>query len=478
MGKSRAKLNQVMQRAHASMKQEHFGAALKLYRSAYAMDKNNHQIMFRLGHVLLIAGFGEEAVEVLKRAAKKKANDIDTLILLSNAHLLNNDIEGMHTALTKALNWDPTHGMAVLTKVEAYLDSGMIDEARAVLEAIEDLDDPHEFVWMARGRLARDTKAYGEAVDIYKKLLDQPGTSQSCNRSALYELGYVLDKMGEYDRAFEYFRLANAGHIDGKIAHLDSIQSTWSAETIAGMPRSSIVDERPVIIAGVPRSGTTLTERVINAHPMGASVGECPLLLQMRSRTLASNLDQDRLDSYAQEYLGLLDSRVGAEPTRVIDKHMGSEKDLGFVSCVLPGVRVIQALRDPRDCCLSSYFQNFGTNVNYSRDLGMLGRQYVVHRKMMDYWKEHLEIPFYVSVYEEFVAEPERHTREMLEFLGLAFDEACLKFYESKDHVNTRSSMQVRQPVYQSSRQRWKNYEKHLGPLLETLGPYADGVMA
>ena len=139
---------------------------------------------------------------------------------------------------------------------------------------------------------------------------------------------------------------------------------------------------------------------------------------------------------------------------------------------------MIHALRDPRDCCLSAYFQNFGMNVSYSRDLGMLGRQYVAHREMMDYWGEHLEIPVYRVVYEDFVGDAEGHTRGLLDFLGLEFDEGCLRFHENTEHVHTASSMQVRKPVYQSSRQRWKNYEKHLGPLLEGLGVYADGVMA
>jgi len=347
-----------------------------------------------------------------------------------------------------------------------------------VLESIEALAAPHEFVWMARARYARDTKAYGEAVDIYERLIGDTELSESCKRSATYEYGTVLDKMGEYDRAFELFSRANAGHIEGKTAHLESLQKTWTPEVLAGLPRSTVQDERAVMIAGMPRSGTTLIERVINAHAMGASVGECPLLLQMRARTMVGNLDQEKIDSYAREYLDLLDARVGSEPARVVDKHMGSEKDLGLVSCVLPGVRVIQALRDPRDCCLSSYFQNFGTNVPYSRDLGMLGRQYVVYREMMEYWKEHLDIPVFVNVYEEFVSDSERHTRSLLSFLGLEFDEACLRFYENKEHVNTRSSMQVQKPIYQSSKQRWRNYEKHLGPLLDALGVYADGVNA
>ena len=478
MAKSAAKINDILKRAHVAMQHEHFGSALVLYRRAYALDKNNHQILFRLGHVLVTAGFGEEAVEVLKRAVKKKPGHVDSLLLLSSAQLLVGDLEGMHASLSKALTWDPGHGYTVLAKVEAFLDSGEIEHAKEVLDSIADIPDPHEFVWMARARYARDTKAFGESIDIYEQLIANPESSESCKRSATYEYGIVLDKMGEYDKAFEQFKHANAGYIGGKTAHLESLQSTWTPEVLKDLPRSTLLDERPVMIAGMPRSGTTLIERVINAHPAGSSVGECPMLLQMRARTMVGNLDQEKVDEYAKEYLALLDTRVGTDSTRVVDKHMGSEKDLGLVSCVLPKVRVIQALRDPRDCCLSSYFQNFGTNVPYSRDLAMLGKQYVVYREMMDYWKEHLDIPVFVNVYEEFVTDQERHTRSIMSFLGLEFDEACLRFYENKEHVNTRSSMQVQRPIYQSSKQRWKNYEKHLGPLLETLGKYADGVHA
>lgn len=478
MAKSNEKLRKTFEMANAAARQEHLGSALKLFRKAHSMDKNNPQIMIRLGHVLLMTGFYDEAIEVLRKAAKKESHNLDTLVLLSQAQLSIGDMNAMHQTLSKALTRDPSNGPALMAKVNAYLDSGMIDEAREVLGAVEDLSDPHVLVSMSRARFMRETKAYGDAVDTYKSVIQANKIAEDHKRSARFELGVTLDKMGEFDRAFACFKQANSGHIVGKMAHLESLQKNWSAEVLAGVPQSKIEDARPVMIAGMPRSGTTLIERVINAHPLGASVGECPLMLQMLNRTLVKNLDQGRIDSYAQEYLDLLDERVDPSAARVIDKHMGSEKDLGLISRVLPGAKVIHALRDPRDCCLSAYFQNFGINVPYSRDLGMLGRQYGVHREMMKYWAEHLEIAVFTNVYEEFVGDPERHTRGMLGFLGMEFDEACLKFYESKEHVHTASSLQVRNPVYTTSTQRWKNYEKHLGPLLEGLGEYADGVMA
>jgi tetratricopeptide (TPR) repeat protein len=478
MAKSAAKIQSTLNKAQMAMKQEHFGSALLLYRKAHAMDKNNHAILFRLGHVLVTVGYADEAVDVLKQAAKRKANDLNTLVLLSHAQLMQGDIDGMHATLDKALARDPLHEMVIQTKAVGYLDSGMIEEAKEVLDRVADLEDAGELIQMTRARYSKDTKDYDSALKIFGKLAEDTAVSDGTRRNATYELGAVLDKLGEYDRAFTCFERGNAWHGLGRTAHTESLQKTWSPEILAQIPEATISDDRPVIIAGMPRSGTTLMEQVIGAHALGGTVGECPLLLQMRTRSLASNLDQEKIDSYAKEYLELLDRRCGTDIRRVVDKHMGSEKDLGFVSKVLPGLHVIHALRDPRDCCLSAYTQNFGANVLYSRDLKMLGEQYVVHREMMDYWMEHLEIPVYTSVYEEFVSDQKQSTRSLLEFLGIEFDESCLKFYEKKEHVHTVSSMQVRQPIYQTSKQRWKNYEKHIGPLLEGLGPYADGVHA
>lgn len=472
------KLGRVLDQAKGALERENLGSAILLYRKALAMDKNNPKIMLRLGQVLLAAGFADESIEVLKRSAKKRANHPDTLVVLAQAYLTIGDMPAMHAALERALSQEPGHGAAILAMVKSHIDSGSVELAQEFLERIGDVGRDNALVLMARAKVERELKNYDAATVFLHQVLEGDGFLDRFKRSARFELGAVHDGLKDYDTAFSYYQQANGGHIQGHIAHVPSIQSTWSKDVLDGIPATTIEDERPVIIAGMPRSGTTLTERIINAHPLGGSVGECPLLLQMVSRTLAANLDQEKIDSYTREYLEHLDSQVGTDPRRVIDKHMGTEKSLGVISKVLPSVRVIHALRDPRDCCLSAFFQNFGTNVQYSRDLTQLGEQYIAHRSMMEYWKEVLDVPVFTNVYEEFVSDADRHTRSLIGFLGLEFDDACLKFYESKDHVHTASATQVRKPIYQTGRQRWKNYEKHLGPLLEALGPYADGVNA
>lgn len=464
--------------AKSALDRENLGSALVLYRKALSMDKNNPRLMLRLGQVLVVTGFPDEAVEVLKKAAKKRANHPETMVVLAQAHLAAGDIPAMHAALERALLQDPGHGAAIMAMVKSHIDSGSVELAVEFLDRVGEIHNPDALVLMARGKVARELKEFDQAIKNFELILENPDFVERFKRSARFEMGAVHDSLQDFDRAFEFYVQANGGHIHGNVAHPESIQSAWSGEVLDGIPRSTIRDERPVIIAGMPRSGTTLTEQIINAHPLGGTVGECPLLMQMVSRTLATNLDQERIDAYAEEYLGELDRQAGEVPQRVVDKHMGTEKSLGLISRVLPEVRVIHALRDPRDCCLSAFFQNFGTNVQFSRDLTQLGEQYVAHRTMMEYWMETLDIPVFTNVYEEFVSDAELHTRSMIGFLGLEFDDSCLKFHESKEHVHTASATQVRKPVYQSRRQRWKNYEGHIGALLEALGPYADGVLA
>ena len=197
------------------------------------------------------------------------------------------------------------------------------------------------------------------------------------------------------------------------------------------------------------------------------------MLLQQFLRTTPSNLTTDRLGEYASEYLEYLAMQLPNSPARVIDKHMNADRTLGMVSRMFPKARFIHCLRDPADCCLSAYFQNFGYNLPYARDLRTLGEQYAAHRTLMDHWTQIIDRPIYINTYEQLVDNPETKVRAMLEHVGLSWDDACMRFHESKQHVMTASATQVRKPIYASSKQRWRNYEKHLGPLFEALGEYA-----
>jgi hypothetical protein len=168
------------------------------------------------------------------------------------------------------------------------------------------------------------------------------------------------------------------------------------------------------------------------------------------------------------DYLARL-SRRGGRAVRVIDKQGLNYFHLGLLAAMFPRARVIHCRRDPRDVCLSCYFQQF-REVNFAWDLGDLGRYYRQYERLMDHWRAVLPVRPLEIVYEELVANPEAVSRQLVAYCGLDWDDRCLAFHESPRAVQTMSKLQVRQPIFTTSVGRWRRYEAHLGPLLEALG--------
>jgi len=160
-----------------------------------------------------------------------------------------------------------------------------------------------------------------------------------------------------------------------------------------------------------------------------------------------------------------------AEALRVIDKAPVNSDFLGIIYSVFPNARVIYMQRDPIDTCLSCYFQRFLSGLNFTLDLSDLAHYYREHRRLMAHWRAVLPPGFILDVpYEQLVADQEGWSRKMLQFIGLEWDDRCLKFHENTRQVVTASAWQVRQKIYSSSVARWRNYEKFIGPLLKGLG--------
>lgn len=456
-----------------ALAREDWTSAGRYFRKALEYDRDNIELLRKAAIALIQSNSMDEAIELAGRACKKQPTNPDNWLTLAMAHQKCDNEPEMHAALDRALRADPMHGAAINAKAKALHDAGDPDAAYAVSLAAYEQPGSHPLTAMMHSRVCRTLKHYPEAVDAARRHLDSPNLLPRHRIGLLFELGAVLDAVGDHDAAFEAFRLANGSMPPGAPLHADSVVAGWTRETLEAMPDSGNDSRRPVLVIGVARSGTTLTEQIIAAHPLGAGASELPTLPGMFRRTISANLDRPRLAAYASEYLGVLEDKVGPHAHRVADKHMYGEPALGMATKMFPNLTVVHCLRDPLDCCLSAYFQNFGANMPVSRDLTLLGRHYVAHRRIMDHWRAVLDIPIHTSVYEQLVAEPDARARALIAHCGLEWDDACLNFHESAGTVRTASSAQVRKPIYTTSRQRWRPYEKHLGPLIEALGPYA-----
>jgi hypothetical protein len=223
-------------------------------------------------------------------------------------------------------------------------------------------------------------------------------------------------------------------------------------------------------VVGMMRSGTSLTEQIIAAHPAAKGAGELSFwnqAVQERSSDIRQGLlAETARKQLAQAYLRALASQ-GGDARRIIDKAPINSDYLGIIHSVFPNARFIYMRRDPVDTCLSCYFQKFSIALNFTMDLQDLAHYYKEHRRLMAHWRAVLPPGTILDVpYEELISDQEGWSRKILDFVGLDWDPRCLDFHLIDRPVATASYWQVRQKIYKGSVQRWRNYESFIKPLL------------
>ena len=287
-----------------------------------------------------------------------------------------------------------------------------------------------------------------------------------------HALGDTLDELGDTERAFAAWSEANQLRgiefdAEAHAARVLDIMNAYPAGSFQSLPRASHDSELPVFIVGVPRSGTSLTEEILASHPDAHGAGEL--------NEIASGLrhrSQEALDAAAAPYLARL-RELAAESCpdalRVTDKMPHNFLHLGLAAQLFPRARVVHCVRDPLDAGFSCFTRNFHASHDYATDLGSIGVFIRMHEQLMKHWKAVLPLPIHELRYEDLVEAPERVSRELVEFCGLDWDPAVLRFHESHRPVRTASYAQVRQPIYRTAVGRAKRYERCLEPLRHEL---------
>jgi tetratricopeptide (TPR) repeat protein len=298
-----------------------------------------------------------------------------------------------------------------------------------------------------------------------------------------FALGKARMETGDAEGAFAHWHAANRmkrATIDydaeAALRRMTSM-AAGPASFGATVPATGVrLSEVPVFVVGMPRSGSSLLEEILASHPQVHGGGE---LLQLRSMfergvvegagAAAPGVDS----SIAEAVCGKL-QRVAPHAERIVDKDLANFLYLGVIHRIFPRARIIHCRRDPLDTCFSAYSRLFVGNWEFTYDLGELGRYYRGYHALMAHWREMLPSETFLEIdYEALVAEPERETRRVLDFIGLPWHEACLRFFETTRRVGTASFAQVRQPIYRSSIGRSRSVSPHLRPLVEALGDLA-----
>lgn len=361
---------------------------------------------------------------------------------------------------------------------------GKIEEAREIYLSLLQRFPTHRrnHYQLSRLQKAGDTSH----IDQMKAILSGSDEPPERNIPLYFAIAKELEDLEQWDESFEYYRRAGdavtrvAGYDVGKdIALIDKVIEVCSASWLAGRANDTLTDDSgktPIFVVGLPRTGTTLTERIIASHSQVESLGET-LFLQMvlrRESGVASveNMSPEMIEALTQKDMGAIakgyiDSvryRLGDAPW-FIEKLPFNFLYLGFIARAWPEARIVHLVRNPMDACFSMFKQPFTWAYKFSYDLDSLGQYYVAHDRLARHWQEVLGDRLIEVHYENLVTDQEAQTRGLLDRLGLDFEDACLAFDRNQAPTATASSVQVREKVHSGSVHRWKRFERHLQPL-------------
>ena len=362
---------------------------------------------------------------------------------------------------------------------------GEIDRAR---EIYTELIDKHPHHQRNHYRLARLARARDhEHIEQMEGMLAETRLPPDRNVFIYYALGKEYEDLGEWERAFSYYKKAGDAvtevanyDVASDIAIIDRIVETCSGAWLRQGAGQWQGDKTPIFVVGLPRTGTTLTERIIASHSRVQSVGETPFVQMLLRREsgiesiekmtpeMISAVAATDIGVIANGYVDALRYRLGPEPL-IIDKLPFNVLYLGFIAKAWPDTPIVLLRRNPMDSCFSMYKQVFTWAYKFSYNLDDLGRDYPAYDRLCSHWQDVLGDRLIQVHYEELVSDQEGQTRRLLDRLGLEFEDACLHFEANTSATTTASSVQVRQKVHTGSVNKWERFREQLEPLRSRL---------
>jgi tetratricopeptide (TPR) repeat protein len=316
----------------------------------------------------------------------------------------------------------------------------------------------------------------------------------------LFALAHALDGKGEYARAAECLRESNALTLESNRNRkeyasadherfVEGLLRAFNHEWFARLSGAGSETRRPVFVFGLPRSGTTLVEQVLASHSQVHGGGE--LRLARRSfesipellgrtgppRDIVAFLDRPTVIRLANTHLERLAAIDQGRSARIVDKMPDNYMYIGLLSIMFPRATFIHCKRDLRDIAVSCWITDF-RSIRWSNDQNTISERFKQYHRVMNHWKQVLPVPILDLNYEDTVSDLESTARRLIEACGLPWESACLDFHRTERPIRTASVMQVRQPVYQKSVARWKNYETALEELFAGLPRDDDSVSA
>ena len=458
------------------------------FRQAIAIRRDYAEACFNLGSTLQEQGKLPEAAIQYRRAIRLRADYADARGRLGTVLLELGRLDEATAELERAVALEPDYAEAHNNLGTALLDQGRFEEAAARFDRAIQLRPDYAEAHFNRAEVPG--AGLGEAGLAALEALAADRCRLPAAKTPLihFALARALEEAGEPARAFQHLLAGNARKRE-QITYDEAATRDLFAR-IAAVFDAGLFQRRqgtgepstvPIFVLGMPRSGSSLVEQILASHPQvhgggelttlvavatGATGGRCPPLAYPED---VPGLDDAALRRLGGAYLAGLPP-LPAGKTRITDKMPYNFLNIGLIRLILPGARIIHTERNPADTCVSCFSKLFPLSQAFSYDLGELGRYYRWYRALMVHWRTVLPPDAVLDVsYEAVVEDLEAQARRLVAWCGLPWDDRCLDFHETRRAVRTASAVQVRQPLFRSSLERWRRYQAWLQPLLREL---------
>ncbi len=423
--------------------------ALETARQAVAAMPDNAEAHNAMGQILQASGQPEAALQAYERASQLPGGAAES---------------------------------ALINRAVLFMEDGRKDEAKAAFERALAAFPRSATAWFNQADFKTFTADDPDIVRMQDLLNSGSVQSHADQISLHFALGKAYLDAGLAAPAFEHLghgnRLKRATFTydaNATSAWMARIAETFTPALMKRLGGGGVASPMPIFVVGMPRSGTTLIEQIIASHPAVSGAGELPYVQTLVNGLpgypqALSGLEKADMARLGQDYLDKI-IRLADGKAHVIDKMPANFLYAGLITLMLPGAKIVHCRRDPVDTCLSCYTKMFSAEQLFAYDLQELGQFHRDYQHLMAHWRATLPADRFIEVdYEAIVGDISGQAQRLIAFLGLPWDEACVRFHENRRIIKTASLNQVRQPLYGGSVGRWKPHAAHLMPLLDALG--------
>ncbi len=451
--------------------------ALMHYQHALRINPDFAIAHQNLGVVLRELGRFDESAASLRRAIELVPDYADALFNLGLTEIDLNQNNAALDHFQAALRINPRHAHALIALGNAAANCGQFADAESFYNKALQCEPHNLAAWSAIPEIRTMSTADQDWMRASEEIAAQNLAPRERSRLH-FALGKYFNDIKEFDSAFGHYQRANelsklieiAYDPAAETVRVDRICATFDRSRSVHIHPTASTSERPVFILGMPRSGTSLVEQIVASHPDVIGGGELNFWHNALRRFMpakpADELAPALVSGLVEAYNSVLD-QISLDALRIVDKAPHNFMAIGLIHAVFPNARFLHLQRNPIDTCLSIYFQDFSNSFSFANDLHNLAHYYRQYLRVMAHWRAIIPASQFLDVsYDTLVADQEMGSRQIIEFLGLEWSPRCLEFQKTERAVKTASQWQVRQAMYKTSVDRWRKYERHLGPLL------------